>query len=126
MKEAFESIPELFYDFIAIFMPGFVAMELIYISPAMQQKFSYIVSTQTLIDKSLVLIIGSYIFGQAITMLSDIVIRRPVWLLFGDPEKNLLGNSAPLIKAIPGSYDSKHITTLKSEIESVITESMIY
>ena len=122
MKEALKTIPELFYDLLANLIPGFVTLEFVAISPIVQQNFAdWDISSLPVVDRTLFSILGGYLIGQFLTTVSDIFVRRPVWLVFGETSINLLGDGTALIKPLPKPLDPDLASALKLEIERALS-----
>ena len=95
-RDFLDSIPEFFYDLLGLFLPGLVTIGMIVISPA-TVNFGIVQSLSTF-ERILFLLSCSYIVGQMLAIISDLFVRRPVWFLFGEPSKTLLGRSLPLVR----------------------------
>ncbi len=117
MKETLKTIPEAYYDFLAILVPGFITLELLSISPLAQDSpIGSNLLNLSLIDRTLFFILGGYVLGHGLTLLSDFLIRQPIQKLFGEPSKNLLNKGTALIKLYPKGFNSDFVVILESEI----------
>lgn len=90
MDKALDSLPELFYDVLAIFIPGFYCyfcFSLIY----EKENLSKVVAIP-LINETIDALIMVYLLGFVVYFLSSYIIARIFRFLFGDPRFILLGS----------------------------------
>lgn len=90
MDKALDSLPELFYDLLAIFIPGFYCyycFSLIY----GQENLNNIVGVP-LINETIAGLIMVYLLGFVVYFLSSYIIAKFFKVLFGDPKFTLLGS----------------------------------
>lgn len=120
MKEFLSSVPELYYDLLALFLPGLVTMEMMMISPVFaNSQLAQNLSGVPTFERVVLLVGAGYIAGQVLTVLSDLLIRRVVWALFGEPAETLLGGTKALLGRIPHPFEETFVQTLTKEIEAV-------
>lgn len=93
MKDTVKGIPEAFYEVLTAFAPGVIAVEGLVLSPWFQRVLvdsSYHVPQLGAAEQLILVLFVSYALGQILTQVSNVLIRKPVWLLFGQPVNNLL------------------------------------
>lgn len=89
MKETLKALPEVFYDFLGMFVPGFLAIFVLDKSPLAGGVLETL--KLSAFDRVLILVLAGYAIGHALTALSDVVIRRVWRWVCDDEEQNLLG-----------------------------------
>lgn len=124
-KEFLSSVPEFFYDLLGLFLPGLLTITIIVISPAFaHSELAQNAKSLPTIERILFILSCGYIIGQVLTVLSDLLIRQPVWLLFGEPAETLLGGRDALVRPIPRAFQKSFLDPLKTEIEAVAPGSL--
>jgi len=116
VKDIFRNIPEFYFDFLAIFTPGCIGIVIIFASPA-ARGLDYLPTDElSLFERSLVVLLGGYVFGQALTAVSDWFLRRPVWKVFGSSAKNLLEEGCPWIRC-PQPFEPNFRKVIKADLK---------
>ena len=71
MKDEYKTIPEYFFDFLSHFIPGYLLFALILYSPLYKElKLSEDVSIGGDVERVLLLVLGGYVIGHALTMIT--------------------------------------------------------
>lgn len=116
-------IPEVYYDFLAMFVPGFVTVALVAYSPTVYRALQ--VSTflkDSSLDRALFFSITGYAIGHVLTLLSDLIIRRPTWYLLGKSYERLLDRQDKRhLKSVryPKSFAPEYIHKIESAVNRV-------
>jgi hypothetical protein len=119
------SVPEFFYDVLGLFLPGIVTIELVFFSPLFAQtELAQRLSALPSFEKILLILSCGYIVGQLLAGVSDVLVRKPVWFLFGEPAEALLGKRNALLNPRPKAFEESFLKTLESELEAISPGSL--
>jgi hypothetical protein len=119
------SVPEFFYDLLGLFLPGIVTIELALVSPLFSQsELAQRLNGLQTFERILFILTCGYIVGQLLAGVSDLLVRKPVWLLFGEPAEALLGKRNALLNSRPRAFEESFLKTLESELEAISPGSL--